>query len=207
MQKYVVVTHLNRDTFIQQAIKEFNSSIEILFWEDIENECCTLEQKHTRSLFGDILEMCISFFQDNNKNEESEFYSLFVNLENELNDTDGYMISIETIAKIYRICNFISQRTITFTFQYQPQLLLCYQDLMVIAAFFQNTDIYQNRNSNYYIIDNLKVDCNRHEIIKSDFLELKNTFFSHSKSFLEAIAGKTFDNDSAYDQLDLSGLS
>lgn len=206
MQKFVVVTHLSRDTYIQQKIRELSSCIDILFWEDIENDCCTLGEKHARTVFGDIMNMCFSLYQ-NNTHKESEFYNYFIDLENELNDTDGYMIPIDTIKKIYRLCNLISQRNLSITFQYQPQLLQCYHDLMAIIAFFQNSNIYQNNNPFYYIIDNSKIDFSQQEVIKANFYKLKENFFSHEKVFIETIAGQVFDNNSDYDQLDLSGLS
>lgn len=206
MQKYVVVTHLNRDTFIQQAIKELNCCIEILFWEDIEKDCYTLEEKHSRIVLGDILDSFISSYANTRNNKEDDFYSLFRDVENELNEIDGYMISNEVLGKIFQLCKLISQRDISLTFQYQPQLLQCYKDLTLIVTFFQNPEIYQNRNPYFFTIDNTKIDFNQQEKIKSDFLKLKNSFYQHSRVFFESIAGQSFGNDSDYDQLDLSGL-
>ena len=206
IQKFIVVTHLNRDTFIQQKIKDLNCCIEILFWEDIEKEFYTLEEKHARTVLSDILDSFILSYVNNRTNKEENFCSLFRDVENELNQIDGYMISIETIGKINKLCELISQRNTPLTFQYQPQLLLCYNDLRLIVTFIGNSDIYQNRNPYFFIIDNSKVDFNQQEKIKSDFLKLKNNFYYHSKAFFESIAGQSFRNDSDYDHLDLSGL-
>ena len=151
MQKFVVVTHLNRDAYIQQKIKDLNCCIEILFWEDIKNECLTLEEKHTRSVLSDVLDSIISVFVNNRSNKENDFYDLFRDVEKELDEIDGYMISIETIQKIIKLCQIISQRNTSLTFQYQPQLLQCYKDLILIVNFFQNSEIYQNRNCYYYL--------------------------------------------------------
>ena len=206
MQKFVVVTHLNRDSYIQQKIKDLNCCIEILFWEDIEKECYTLEEKHTRTVLNDILEPLFSLFVNKRNNDEYAFYDLFSDVEKELNETDGYLISVEAIEKILRLCNLISKRNIPLTFQFQPQLLQCYKDLITIVNFFQNSDIYQNRNSTHYIIDNSKIDCEQQEVIKSQYSTLVNIFYCHRRGFLENIAGQSFDNESDYDQLDLSGL-
>ncbi len=202
MQKFVVVTHLNRDVSIQQKIKKLNCCIDILFWEDIENECCTLEEMKAKTVFSDILKSNSSLCN----NKECVFYDLFSGVEKELNEIDGYMVSIETMKKILKLCDLMSQRNMPLTFQYQPQLLQCYNDLIAIVTFFQNSDFYQNRNPNFYIIDNLKIDFDQQNVIKSDFSKLKDSFYCHYKGFLESIAGKSFGDDSDYDQLDLSGL-
>ena len=190
MEKFIVVTHLNRDISIQQEIKHLNNCIEILFWEDIENECYSFGEKHAKNVFGEIFELLCPILNKNNL--ENEFYNLFVDVKNELSEIDGYMIPLSLMEKINRLCIIIEQRRISLTFQYQPQLLQCYNDLMKIFSFFENTNIYHTRNEHFCIIDNTKVDFNQQEKIKYDFLQLKIVFLNNCKIFEEAIANHKF---------------
>lgn len=199
MQKFVVVTHLNRDTSIQQKIKKLNCCIEILFWEDIENECCFLKEKNTMPILSAILDVLSSLHENNINNKGIVFCDLFSDVEKELNEIDGYMVSIEAMEKILNLCKLIRQRNMSFTFQYQPQLRQCYNDLIEIVKFFDSSGFYQNRNPDFFIIDNSKIDINKQNEIKSDFLKLKKSFYCHAREFHESIAGKSFSDDSDYD--------